>query len=151
MLLRSRGSLLGLPEKGWAPFDYIDCCGVLHHLAEPAAGLAALVSVLAQGGGLGLMLYGELGRTGVYPAQRAIARLAGGGPAAERLALARRLLDALPDRSVGHTPETQSRRNLVCRLLLVNNNRFEACVFRFDVRQFRIVENSICTPMAPAT
>jgi SAM-dependent methyltransferase len=92
-----RGSLLELPEKGWAPFDYIDCCGVLHHLADPAAGLAALVSVLAEGAGLGLMLYGELGRTGVYPAQRAIARLAGGGPAGERLALARRLLAAMPD------------------------------------------------------
>ncbi len=91
-----RGSLLDLPEMGWAPFDYIDCCGVLHHLAEPAAGLAALVSVLAAGGGLGLMLYGELGRTGVYPAQRAIARLGLGGPAVERLALARRLVDAMP-------------------------------------------------------
>ncbi len=76
-----QGSLLDLPGRGWPPFDYIDCCGVLHHLADPAAGLAALVAVLAPGGGLGLMLYGELGRTGVYPAQRAIARLAGDGPA----------------------------------------------------------------------
>jgi SAM-dependent methyltransferase len=101
-----QGSLLDLPvmaaERGWAPFDYIDCCGVLHHLADPGAGLAALVSVLAPGGGLGLMVYGELGRTGVYPAQRAIARLggpspAGGGPADERLALARKLTAALPD------------------------------------------------------
>lgn len=92
-----QGSLLDLPGMGWRPFDYIDCCGVLHHLADPAAGLAALVAVLATGGGLGLMLYGELGRTGVYPAQRAIARLAGDGPAGERLALARKLTEALPD------------------------------------------------------
>ncbi|MBT5898952.1 MAG: class I SAM-dependent methyltransferase [Rhodospirillaceae bacterium] len=96
-----RGSLLDLPAmlkaKDWAPFDYIDCCGVLHHLADPGNGLAALLAVLAPGGGLGLMLYGELGRTGVYPAQRAIARLSGGGPADERLALARTVVDAMPD------------------------------------------------------
>lgn len=96
-----QGSLLDLPGLGWAPFDYIDCCGVLHHLEGPEAGLQALVSVLAERGGLGLMLYGELGRTGVYPVQRAIARLAGAapalGPADERLALARRLVDGLSD------------------------------------------------------
>ncbi|MBT7284823.1 MAG: methyltransferase domain-containing protein [Rhodospirillaceae bacterium] len=96
-----QGSLLDLPqicaERGWAPFDYIDCCGVLHHLASPKDGLAALVSVLAERGGLGLMLYGELGRTGVYPAQRAIARLRGDDPAHESLALARRLVAAMPN------------------------------------------------------
>ena len=46
-------SLLDLPDSGLGPFDYIDCCGVLHHLPDPAAGLRALLSVLAPGGGLG--------------------------------------------------------------------------------------------------
>ncbi len=91
------GSLLDLPKMAWQPFDYIDCCGVLHHLAAPEEGLAALLSVLTDGGGLGLMLYGELGRTGVYPAQRAIARLVGNGAAEERLDLARRLVEAMPE------------------------------------------------------
>ena len=91
------GSLLDLPNLGWDPFDYIDCCGVLHHLAAPEAGLQTLVSVLADHGGMGLMLYGELGRIGVYPAQRAIARRSGDVPAGERLALARRLVEALPE------------------------------------------------------
>ena len=91
-----QGSLLDLPGKGWQAFDYIDCCGVLHHLSEPGEGLAALVSVLAPGGGLGLMLYGELGRIGVYPMQRAIARLAGEGSVEERLALGRHLISAMP-------------------------------------------------------
>ena len=90
------GSLLDLPNMDWEPFDYIDCCGVLHHLAAPGEGLAALTSVLVEQGGLGLMLYGELGRTGVYPAQRAIARLVASDPADESLDLARRLVAAMP-------------------------------------------------------
>jgi SAM-dependent methyltransferase len=49
-------SLLELPGSGLGPFDYIDCCGVLHHLPDPAEGLRALLSVLAPGGGLGLMV-----------------------------------------------------------------------------------------------
>ena len=41
------GSLLDLPQLGLEDFDYIDCCGVLHHLADPSAGLAALAGALA--------------------------------------------------------------------------------------------------------
>jgi SAM-dependent methyltransferase len=90
------GSLLDLPALGLGRFDYIDCCGVLHHLADPAAGLGALTAVLAEGGGLGLMVYGALGRTGVYPLQQALRDLGGGLPLAERVGLARHLLADLP-------------------------------------------------------
>src|ERR1700760_1305894 len=69
-------SLLVLPGSGLGPFDYIDCCGVLHHLPDPVAGLRALVSVLAPGGGIGLMVYAPHGRTGVYMLQDALQRLA---------------------------------------------------------------------------
>ncbi len=90
-------SLLDLPGSGLGPFDYIDCCGVLHHLPDPAAGLAALLSVLAPGGGLGLMVYAPHGRTGVYMVQDALARLAPASePAEARLNLARRVLRHLP-------------------------------------------------------
>ncbi|MCP5366348.1 MAG: class I SAM-dependent methyltransferase [Hyphomicrobiales bacterium] len=85
-----------LPDSGLGPFDYVDCCGVLHHLADPAAGLRALAAVLADDGGMGLMLYGEYGRTGVYPVQDLLRRLGGDDPPAERVALARRLLADLP-------------------------------------------------------
>jgi SAM-dependent methyltransferase len=88
------GSLLEAPSLG--RFDYIDCCGVLHHLAEPEAGLAALVAALVDDGGIGLMLYGELGRTGVYPMQEMLRALASGRSDRDRLALARRLLKDLP-------------------------------------------------------
>src|ERR1700690_2519414 len=58
-------SLLDLPGSGLGPFDYIDYCGVLHHLADPGEGLRALLSVLSPGGGMGLMVYAPYGRTGV--------------------------------------------------------------------------------------
>jgi SAM-dependent methyltransferase len=90
------GSLLDLPAMGLGLFDYIDCCGVLHHLEDPAAGLAALKAVLAPEGGIGLMLYGALGRIGVYHVQAMMRMLAGEDPAPERIALAKRLMAELP-------------------------------------------------------
>lgn len=91
-------SLLDLPGSGLGPFDYIDCCGVLHHLPDPAAGLRALLSVLAPGGGLGLMVYAPHGRTGVYMLQEALGMLAPGDePPAARLDVARRVMRHLPE------------------------------------------------------
>ncbi len=92
------GSLLDLAGSGLGPFDYIDCCGVLHHLPDPAAGLAALLSVLAPGGGMGLMLYAPHGRTGVYMLQDALRLLTPEHEApATRLDTARRMMRTLPD------------------------------------------------------
>src|SRR3984885_4843262 len=91
-------SLLELPGSGLGPFDYIDCCGVLHHLPDPAAGLRSLLSVLAPGGGMGLMVYAPHGRTGVYMLQDALRLLA---PAqekpTERLDVAKRVMRHLPE------------------------------------------------------
>jgi SAM-dependent methyltransferase len=93
-----QGSLLDLASSGLGPFDYIDCCGVLHHLPDPAAGLRALLSVLAPGGGMGLMLYAPHGRTGVYMLQDALRRLAPPDqPPATRLDMARRVMRNLPE------------------------------------------------------
>src|SRR3954447_14332903 len=91
-------SLLELPGSGLGPFDYIDCCGVLHHLPDPAAGVRALLSVLAPGGGLGLMVYAPHGRTGVYMLQDALRLLAPEHePPPARLDVARRVMKHLPD------------------------------------------------------
>ncbi|HYH23642.1 MAG TPA: class I SAM-dependent methyltransferase [Azospirillum sp.] len=89
-----RGSLLELDELG--PFDYIDCCGVLHHLDDPPAGLRSLAGALKPGGGLGMMVYAPLGRTGVYPLQAALRAMADGLTPQEKVALARRLIAHLP-------------------------------------------------------
>ncbi|WP_353474964.1 class I SAM-dependent methyltransferase [Salipiger sp. H15] len=87
-------SLLDAPAHG--PFDYIDCCGVLHHLPDPAAGFRALRAALAPGGGMGFMVYAPYGRSGVYPLQEAFGALFDGLPPQERLARARRIVAALP-------------------------------------------------------
>ena len=50
-------------------FDQIVCTGVLHHLAEPEKGLAALRTVLKPDGALHLMVYAPYGRAGVYMLQ----------------------------------------------------------------------------------
>lgn len=92
------GTLLDLAGSGLGPFDYIDCCGVLHHLPDPAAGLSALVSVLAPDGGLGLMVYAPHGRTGVGMVRDALRLLA---PPEQkppaRLEVAKRVLRHLPE------------------------------------------------------
>ena len=91
------GSLLDLPSMNIGQFDYIDCTGVLHHLTEPAAGMRALASVLQPEGGIGVMLYGEYGRSGVYPLQEMLRTLAPPSMALEdRLAMAKRLIRFLP-------------------------------------------------------
>jgi SAM-dependent methyltransferase len=92
-----QGSIEELERLGLGPFDYVDCCGVLHHLEDPAAGLAALARVLAPEGGLGLMVYGALGRIGVYHAQSMLRMLTDADePQPARLDRARRLLKQLP-------------------------------------------------------
>ena len=92
-----RHSLLDLPALGAERFDYIDCCGVLHHLPDPDRTLADLRDLLAPGGGIGLMVYAPHGRTGVYMLQDALARLAPSDqPPPARLDIARRVMRHLP-------------------------------------------------------
>jgi SAM-dependent methyltransferase len=91
------GSLLELDKLDLGRFDYIDCCGVLHHLPDPPATLAALAATLTEDGGMGLMLYGRLGRTGVYPVQAMLRALVSADhDMAERIKIAKRLLAQLP-------------------------------------------------------
>mgnify|MGYP001979372163 CR=1 FL=1 len=88
------GSLLEAGAHG--PFDYIDCCGVLHHLADPEAGFRSLREALAPGGGMGMMVYAPHGRSGVYPLQEAFGAILGG-------------LSAMPRRRPSALPPVYSR------------------------------------------
>jgi SAM-dependent methyltransferase len=73
-------SLERVGELG-AQFDQIVCTGVLHHLADPDAGLRALRSMLEPHGAMHLMVYAPYGRTGIYMLQEFCRRV--GVPATE--------------------------------------------------------------------
>jgi SAM-dependent methyltransferase len=76
-------------------FDQIVCTGVLHHLADPVAGLGALRDVLAPGGVLHLMVYAPYGRTGIYMFQD-LCRMIGVRPTADEIADLSAALGTLP-------------------------------------------------------
>ncbi len=90
------GSILDIAPGTTGAFDYINCAGVLHHLADPSAGLRRLGSVLADGGGMGLMVYGRYGRASLYEVQDLL-RVIGvhGAPRAQMIRLARSALESL--------------------------------------------------------
>lgn len=67
-----QGDILDLPVLS-ERFDLIDSFGVLHHMADPAAGLQVLSELLKPGGLLFIGLYSELGRRGVVEARAHIA------------------------------------------------------------------------------
>jgi SAM-dependent methyltransferase len=91
-----KGDLLEVGTLGQS-FDVILCTGVLHHMADPAAGLEALRDVLAPGGVMVLMLYGATVRTGVYMLQDAFRRM-GIAQTPEGVVEVRRILKELPAR-----------------------------------------------------
>ncbi|MDI2091021.1 class I SAM-dependent methyltransferase [Commensalibacter oyaizuii] len=92
-----QGSILDLPNLDLGQFDYIDCCGVLHHLPDPAHALGILKGALKTGGGIGLMVYAPHGRTGVYMLQDALSYLAPiHDVPAKRLDVAKRVMRHLP-------------------------------------------------------
>jgi SAM-dependent methyltransferase len=83
-------------------FDQIVCTGVLHHLADPDAGLSALRTVLKSDGAMHLMVYAPYGRAGIYMLQEFCRRIGIKATDAEIRDLTR-ALSALPP---GHPLET---------------------------------------------
>jgi len=77
-------------------FDLIVCTGVLHHLADPDAGLRALRSVLKPDGAMYLMVYAPYGRAGVYMIQEYCRRL-GLGSSQEELTDLISVVQQLPE------------------------------------------------------
>jgi SAM-dependent methyltransferase len=84
------------PELGQR-FEHVVCTGVLHHLADPDAGLRALHDVLEPNGAINLMLYAPYGRAGVYMLQDYCRRLGIGWSQPEIRALAATLKALPPD------------------------------------------------------
>jgi SAM-dependent methyltransferase len=88
-------------------FDQIICTGVLHHLADPDAGLRALRDVLKPDGAMNLMVYAPYGRAGVYMLQEFCRRI---GIHANDEAI-RDLIAALPAIPPGHPLENLLRES----------------------------------------
>ena len=69
----AHADLLALPESG-RTFDVIEAVGVLHHLADPAAGWRRLLAVLRPAGLLRVGLYGERAREAIVAGHAYIAQ-----------------------------------------------------------------------------
>ncbi len=79
------------------PYDYINCAGVVHHTADPAASVRALAEVLAPQGAIGLMVYAHYGRTPTRQMRDLLTRLLPAEtPNPQRVAVAQQVLAALP-------------------------------------------------------
>jgi len=90
-------SIMELPRLGLGEFDFVECCGVLHHLESTEAGLHAINAVLKDDGAIFLMLYGKYGRRPVYDMQSLLrSYLPAGISMQEKIATTRQLLEALP-------------------------------------------------------
>jgi|GEM_PF-1189325 len=50
-------------------FDFIECCGVLHHMENPLEGLKSITSLLKPGGQIKLAYYSTLARQSVFAAR----------------------------------------------------------------------------------
>jgi SAM-dependent methyltransferase len=87
-------------------FDQIVCTGVLHHLADPDAGLSALSKVLKPDGAMHLMVYAPYGRSGIYMLQEFCRRIGLHATDAD----IRDLISALGALPPGHPLETLLRQ-----------------------------------------
>lgn len=93
-----RAALQDIPSLALGKFDFINCTGVLHHLADPDLGLRTLAEVLDDSGAMHLMVYGAHGRAPIYVMQQLLRQIAGPEhEAGERVRLATRLIEQLPE------------------------------------------------------
>jgi len=114
-------------------FDQIVCTGVLHHVADPQAGLAALREVMAPEGALHIMVYAPYGRSGIYMLQDFFRRL-GWGDGNDDVAALAATLKALPaDHPIvpllRHSPDFSSTAGLADALLHPQDRAYTVAQF----------------------
>lgn len=115
----------GLPDR----FDLVESTGVLHHLPDPAAGLAVLTGLLAPGGVLRLAVYSQQARTAVVEA-RALIERHGWTPDVDGIRACRAAILALPPThpAAAVARWTDFHTTSECGDLL-----FHPCEHRFDI------------------
>ncbi len=107
-----------LPELG-LDFDLIVSTGVLHHLADPLAGLKALSSCLRRDGVICMMLYARYGRAGVEMLQ-SVFRDFGMGQDQASVQMVRDMIALLPEHHPVHGYIKMSPRFLESDAALVD-------------------------------
>ncbi len=124
----AEADLVALPET-LGPFDLIEACGVLHHMADPEAAWKGLLSHLAPSGVMKIALYSEVARQDVVAARAWLGRDPAGLPLDDVRQLRLELL-ALPDDhpAKGVTRELDFYSLSGCRDLV-----FNASEQRFDI------------------
>ena len=109
-----QGSLLDVAKLKLGMFDYINCTGVLHHLSNPDAGLAALVSILKPDGIMGIMLYALYGRLAIYPLQKAFKiALQNISSRSEKIQIAREIMKNLPRSNWYYFSEARAQNEIM--------------------------------------
>jgi len=126
-----QGSLLD--ARSYGDFDYIDCCGVLHHLPDPQAGMMALAAALVPGGALGIMVYAPDGRAGIYPLQDAFTLLLPQDDPEQRLRIGKEVVAGLPDHHL-------FRDNRIVQDHKVSDAGFYDLLMHSQDRPFRVEE-----------
>lgn len=91
----AQADILRLSELGRV-YDVVECSGVLHHMADPEAGLKVLLDCLKPGGFLKLGLYSEYARREVVQARQLVAET-GFEPTLEGIRAFRQCARANPD------------------------------------------------------
>ena len=87
-----------IPKLGLGKFDFVGCTGVLHHLKNPQKGLNEVNEIQTENGGAEYMVYGTIGRTGIYQIQNLLKIINEHGNSMEReLKEAKGVLKVLPD------------------------------------------------------
>lgn len=81
-------------------FEHVVCTGVLHHLADPDAGLRALRDALAPSGAMHVMVYAPYGRAGIYMLQDYCRRLRIGSADSDIRELAQSIRALPPDHPI---------------------------------------------------
>lgn len=114
-------------------FAEIVCTGVLHHLVDPNAGLAALRDVLAPKGAMHLMVYAPFGRAGIYMLQEYCKRLGVNASAAEIRDLVTTLKALPPDHPLvvllNSSPDFSSEAGIADALLHPKDRAYTVAQF----------------------
>jgi ubiquinone/menaquinone biosynthesis C-methylase UbiE len=106
-------------------FDLIACSGVLHHLADPEAGWAALTAVLKPGGAMRIMVYSKIARLIVRSAKQLIADLIGQPVTGDLLRTARARIIAASPHAITASPDFYTMGGVHDLLLHAHEDAFD--------------------------